>query len=69
MMTVVSCLPRKGAKQSNRTEKVGSVPVLEEMVSMLKDSLNLRKEAPFLIAITNPHIQLIYSIKRPKSLI
>lgn len=58
------CL-EKGAKQHNQTEKVGDVIVLEEMVSLLQDRLNLRKQAPFFRLITNPHFQLTYSIKRP----
>lgn len=48
------CLPRKGGKTAP-TEKVGDVTVLEEMVSLLQDRLNLRKQAPFFTLITNPH--------------
>jgi len=50
------CL-EKGAKQHNQTEKVRDVIFLEEMVSLLQDRLNLRKQAPFFMLITNPHFQ------------
>lgn len=48
------CLPRKRGKTAP-AEEVGDVTVLEEMVSRLQDRLNLRKQAPFFMLITNPH--------------